>query len=126
MAEKTVVQKLFIRENYTVLLVNAPKGYKQTIGALPAGARVVAKTIKPVELIQVFAKTKTEMIALLHKVKPLLKEDGLLWATYPKGGQMDTDLKREVVWDCGQEIGMRCVAQIAVDDVWSALRLKAE
>jgi hypothetical protein len=39
---------------------------------------------------------------------------------------MDTDLKREVVWDCGQEVGMRCVSQIAVDDVWSALRMKAE
>src|SRR3954451_15264528 len=104
MSSKSVGQKLYIRENFSVLLLNAPKGYKDTLGPLPAGARVVAKAGKPVDLIQVFAKDKSEMIALLRKAKPLLKEDGLLWATYPKAGQMDTDLKREVVWDCGQEI----------------------
>jgi len=126
MSNKTVGQKLFIRENYTVLLVNAPKGYKDSLGTLPAGARVVTKSTKPVDLIQVFAKTKSELTDLLRQAKPLLKEDGILWATYPKAGQMDTDLKREVIWDCGHEVGMDCVSQIAVDDVWSALRMKPE
>jgi hypothetical protein len=126
MLSKTIAQKLFVRPNFTVLLVNAPAGYAETLGALPAGARITARTNKPVDLIQVFAKTRAEMSALLAKAKPFLKEDGLLWATYPKAGQLDTDLKREVVWDCGQDVGMRCVSQIAVDDVWSALRLKAE
>src|SRR5262249_45655443 len=106
MSNKTVGQKLFIRENYTVLLVNPPKGYKDSLGTLPAGARVLTRSTKPVDLIQVFAKTKSEMTDLLRQVKPLLKEDGLLWATYPKAGQMDTDLKREVVWDCGKAVGM--------------------
>jgi len=125
MSSKTVAQKLFIRENFTVLLVNAPNGYKDSLGALPAGARVVSRSAKPVDLIQVFAATKAEMSELLRKARPLLKVEGLLWATYPKGGQLDTDLKREIVWDCAQEVGMEAVAQIAVDDVWSALRLKA-
>jgi hypothetical protein len=126
MSDKTVAQKLFIRENFTVLIVNAPKGYKETLGPLPAGARIVAKASKPVELIQVFAKSRAEMSELLRKAKPLLKNNGLLWATYPKAGQLDTDLKRELVWECGQEVGMDCVAQIAVDDLWSALRMKVE
>jgi hypothetical protein len=126
MSNKTVGQKLFIRENYTVLLVNAPKGYKGALGDLPAGARVVTKSTKPVDLIQVFAKNKAELTAILRQVKPLLKDEGLLWASYPKAGQMDTDLKREVVWECGHEVGMECVSQIAVDDVWSALRMKVE
>jgi hypothetical protein len=126
MAGKTVAQKLFVREGYAVLLLNAPKGYQESMGALPKDAKVVAKPTKPVDLIQVFAATKTEMIDQLRKAKPLLKEGGLLWATYPKAGQMNTDLKREVVWDCGQAVGMHCVSQIAVDDVWSALRLKPD
>jgi hypothetical protein len=126
MSTKTVAQKLFIRENYTVLLVNAPKGYKDALGALPAGARIVTKSTKPVEFIQVFAKDKAEMSELLRQAKPLLRDGGLLWATYPKAGQMDTDLKREVVWECAEAVGMDTVSQIAVDDVWSALRLKAK
>jgi hypothetical protein len=126
MAGKSVAQKLFIRPNYTVLLVNAPTGYKDTLGGLPKGAKVVTKSSQPVEFIQVFAATKAEMTKLVRNVKPLLKEDGLLWLTYPKAGQMDTDLKREVVWECGQTVGMHPVSQIAVDDVWSALRFKAD
>ena len=66
------------------------------------------------------------LIDAMRKAKPLLKQDGLLWVTYPKAGQRDTDLKREVVWDCGQTVGLRCVSQIAVDEVWSALRMKAD
>jgi hypothetical protein len=79
-----------------------------------------------VDFIQVFAPTKAEMIECLVKVKPLLKDEGLLWAAYPKSGQMNTDLKREVVWECAQEVGMHPVAQIAIDSVWSALRLKVD
>lgn len=124
MPGKTVAQKLFVRDGYAVLLLNAPKGYKESMGDLPKDAKIVAKPTRPVDLIQVFAATKAEMIDQLRKAKPLLKEGGLLWATYPKAGQMNTDLKREVVWECGEAVGMHCVSQIAVDDVWSALRLK--
>jgi hypothetical protein len=126
MPGKSVAQKLFIRDNYIVLLVNAPKGYAETLGELPAGARVVNKATKPVDLVQVFATTKDEMTDRLRKSKPLLKDDGLMWATYPKAGQMDTNLKREVVWECATAVGMHAVSQIAVDDVWSALRLKVD
>jgi hypothetical protein len=124
MPGKSVAQKLFIRENYTVLLLGAPKGYERELGELPKGARVVTKSAKPVEFVQIFAVTKADMTKLFAQSKPLLKEDGLLWATYPKAGQMGTDLKREVVWECGQTVGMEPVSQIAVNDVWSALRFK--
>jgi hypothetical protein len=126
MPGKSIAQKLFIRENFTVLLVNAPKGYKSALGALPKGVQVVTNSTKAADLIQVFARNKAEMDDLLAKAKPFLKEGGLLWATYPKAGQLDTDLKREVVWECAKKIGMDCVSQIAVDDVWSALRLKGD
>jgi hypothetical protein len=126
MSGKSVAQKLFIRENHTVLILNAPKGYKTTLGKLPKGVRIVTKSSTPVDFIQLFAATKAGMTKLFRQAKPLLKEDGLLWATYPKAGQMDTDLKREVVWECGQAVGMQPVSQIAVDEVWSALRFKPE
>jgi hypothetical protein len=126
MSSKSIARKLFIRENYTVLLLNAPKGYREALGELPKGAKIVSQANSPVDFIQLFAAQKAEMTELFRKAKPLLKQDGLLWATYPKAGQLDTDLKREVVWQCGQVVGMHPVSQIAVDDVWSALRFKAE
>jgi hypothetical protein len=126
MPGKTLAQKLFIRENDTVLLVNPPEGYLDLLGQLPEGAKIVSKATQPVEFIQVFAAKKSEMTETLRKVKPLLKEQGLLWATYPKTGQLETDLKREVVWECAEAVGMHAVAVAAVDSVWSALRLKSD
>jgi len=109
MSDKSVAQKLFIRENHTVLLLNAPKGYKEALGKLPKGVKIVTKSSTPVDFIQLFAATKADMIRLFRQAKPLLKRDGLLWATYPKAGQMNTDLKREVVWECGQVVEMQAV-----------------
>jgi hypothetical protein len=126
MPGKSVAQKLFIRENYTVLLVNAPAGYRKALGELPDGVKVVSKSTTPVDFIQMFAATRAEMTELFRKAKPLLKDDGLLWATYPKAGQLDTDLKRDVVCECGATVAMHPVSQIAVDDTWSALRFKLD
>ena len=61
MPGKSVAQKLFIRPNYTVLFVNAPKDYRDALGALPKGAKVVTKSSRPVDFIQIFAATKAEM-----------------------------------------------------------------
>jgi hypothetical protein len=53
-----------------------------------------------------------------------LKPNGLLWVSYPKGKAMPTDLNRDVVRVTVQQVGLDTVSQVAIDDTWSALRLK--
>ena len=36
MPDKSVAQKLLFKENYTVLLLNEPGNYRETLGELPA------------------------------------------------------------------------------------------
>jgi hypothetical protein len=45
---------------------------------------------------------------------------------YPKAGQLGTDLNRDSLARALQTEGFEPVAQIAVDDVWSALRVKRD
>ena len=47
MSEKTVVQKLLIKEGYRVLIVNAPEGYVASLGDLPAGVAVATDLDQP-------------------------------------------------------------------------------
>jgi hypothetical protein len=48
-----------------------------------------------------------------------------LWIAYPKGGSgVDTDLTRDVGWGPVLDLGLRPVAQVAVDRIWSALRFR--
>jgi len=53
------------------------------------------------------------------------REDRIAWVAYPKAGQLGTDLNRDLLAARlrGKE-GLEGVRQIAVDEVWSALRFR--
>jgi hypothetical protein len=50
--------------------------------------------------------------------------DRLTWVSYPKSGQLGTDLNRDSLAALLTESGVRPVRQIAIDGVWSALRFR--
>jgi hypothetical protein len=49
----------------------------------------------------------------------------LVWVAYPKAGQLGTDLNRDILRSYLAGRGLDAVRQIAIDEVWSALRFKA-
>ena len=52
-------------------------------------------------------------------------EDGILWISYPKLASTSAfDLSRQVVWDSLTGTGWEPVTQVAVDETWSALRIR--
>ncbi len=69
MSTKTVVQKLLIKPNYRVLLVNKPEGYRAILGKLPDGTTIVRESVSSVDLIQVFVSSKEQMEELLPEIK---------------------------------------------------------
>ncbi len=52
------------------------------------------------------------------------RRDALAWVAYPKAGQLGTDLNRDTLAAALIARGVRPVRQIAIDEVWSALRLR--
>lgn len=125
-SEKPIPQKLFMKENYTVLLVNEPEGYNTKLGKLPKNVSLVSKPSGQVDLIQVFVSSKSELESQLRELKQLLGPQGLLWVTYPKGtSKTKVDINRDVIREYAETIGLKAVAQVAIDEKWSALRLKA-
>jgi hypothetical protein len=50
--------------------------------------------------------------------------DRLTWVAYPKSGQLGTDLIRDSLAALLMASGIRPVRQIAVDELWSALRFR--
>jgi hypothetical protein len=52
------------------------------------------------------------------------REDRLAWIAYPKGGQLGTDLNRDKLAAQLAGTGIQPVRQVALDDVWSALRFR--
>ena len=48
------------------------------------------------------------------------------WIAYPKAGELGTDLNRDILWRHLLKRRIQGVRQIAIDDVWSALRFRRE
>lgn len=125
MSEKTVAQKLFIRENYRILLLNEPDNYREALGELPKGAVILTEPGQQTDFIQVFVTSMKQLEEQLSELKAYLKPDGLFWVTYPKGtSKIETDVNRDIIWKYAQTIGLRAVSMISVDETWSAMRLR--
>ncbi len=125
MSQKPVSQKLLIKPGYQVLLVNAPDTYRAAFDPLPANVQIFTETVNPVDLIQVFITSKQELEEYLRKLKGLLKPKGLLWVSYPKGkGKNKPDINRDIIWEYAKIVGFEAVAMVAIDEIWSAMRLK--
>ncbi len=126
MSQKPVAQKLLIKENYKVLILNEPEGYRAKLGKLPDNVMVITTpSAEAFDLIQVFVTSKRDLGAQLPKLKPLLLTNGLLWVTYPKGtAKIKADINRDSIWKYASTLGLQAVAIVAIDETWSAMRLK--
>jgi hypothetical protein len=123
-SQKPVAQKLLIRPGYQVLLLNDPTNYRSILEPLPANVQVLTGSSKPVDLIQVFVTSKRELEDRLAKLKGLLKPKGLLWVTYPKAKGKKVDTNRDIIWAYAKTLGLEGVAMVAINETWSAMRLK--
>jgi len=114
-----------IKEGRKVLFVNEPKGYRDSIG-LRKNVDVL-KGLQNADIIQVFVNSEKELEEQLPKLKNYLKQNGILWVTYRKGSlKIKSDINRDSIYEYGLSVGLRGVAMIAVDENWSALRLKVK
>ncbi len=127
MSDKSVARKLLIKTRHTVLLVNAPKDYKTTLGALPKGVKIETRLAPAADVIQVFVANRKELEAQLSNLKPLLSSKSILWVSYLKGtSKTKTDINRDSIHAYAKTLGLQGVSLISVDADWSAMRFKAD
>ena len=129
MSAKPVSEKLLIKKGYSVLVVDEPEGYRDTLGALPEGAKIQASPGEPVDLVQIFVTDMKGLKEKLPTIKQGLKEDGLIWVSYPKAASklardLGVDVNRDTIWRYAEGLGYRAVAMVSIDETWSALRLR--
>lgn len=117
---KTVSQKMGIKENSRVLFVNAPS---DAIDALKLPEIEISKIVTgEFDYIHLFVKNQSEYQDRLPKLKPHLKLSGMLWVSWPKSGQLDTDLSLEKVINIGYRFGLVESTALSINSIWSALK----
>lgn len=123
MANPILIKKLLIKPGMRLAVLNAPAGYLDALGPLPEGAQITHDLDGALDFVQLFIKNRGEYERLGAGALRAVKPDGLLWVCYPKKSSgVESDLDRDVVWKMLVPTGLRPVTQLAIDDVWSALR----
>jgi len=124
MSEKTITQKLMLKPGRKLLLLNTPSGYAERIGELPPFAKII-ELPEAADVIQVFVRDLAELQTWFEKTSSLLTEGAILWVTYPKkSSRIKSNIDRDIVNLYFNDIGWQGTFLVAVDDDWSAMRVR--
>jgi len=112
---KSIGERLLLKTGQAALIVGTPTSFTGALESIPRAAKA-----KDSAIALLFAQDKKQ----LEKALPKLIKDaaGLrIWIAYPKAGQLETDLNRNVLHKHVEALGLRAFRQVALDETWSAL-----
>jgi hypothetical protein len=121
---KPLAAKLGIQKAMLVLLVDAPAGFAQTLGALPEGAKLSSSPRGSCELAIFFPKSKSDLARRFAGVAARTGNGGV-WISWPKKASgVPTDLTEDVLREVILPKGWVDVKVCAVDATYSGLQFR--
>jgi hypothetical protein len=125
MNTRPLTERLGLKGQLRALIMNAPKGYRTLLGPLPPDITVNTKPSGKYDFVHLFVNNREELERLGPDAMNAVKPMAIFWIAYPKksGGQ-ESDVSRDEGWDVVSKAGFETVAQVAIDDTWSALRFR--
>ncbi len=117
---KTIVEKLLIKAGDALSLVGAGADERVVLGALPEGVVEVGPGEAAVSVT--FVRTRDELMTRFGAELPALSGARAVWFLYPKGGR--ADFNRDTFIQEAGSFGWRPISNVAVDEVWSAVRVR--
>jgi hypothetical protein len=76
------------------------------------------------DVVIAFVARAAEITDLAGPAVAAARADRLAWIAYPKAGQLGTDINRDSLARAVSKQGVQPVRQVALDTVWSALRMR--
>lgn len=115
----TLAQKLQLKSGQNLMLVNPPASYADF---LTSEGVIISRTS---DALLIFVNSLAEVKQIVPKEQQSVPSDALVWVAYPKGSSgIKTDVNRDKLWAALKDTSWRPVRQIALDNVWSALRFR--
>ena len=106
-----LAKKLGIKAGASVVLIEAPEGYRSWLAGLPDGVHLFVVSIADLE-------------RRLPAARRAMKVDGALWVSWrKKSAKTDTDVTEGAIRDRALATDLVDVKVCAVSDIWSGLKL---
>ena len=114
-------KKLGIRENYSLLLVNAPESFERKLDPMPAGAEITTNSGQA-NVAVLFVTSQAELGRDFRPLAKELPQKVALWIAWPKKASgMKTDITENLVRAFGLGAGWVDYKICAIDGTWSGL-----
>jgi hypothetical protein len=122
-----IFEKLNLKNENTILVVNAPQSFEQQLTLLPGvqiQRDVASSDVVHFALVFVIKQKDLDNISAVLASKA--HGDALLWFAYPKGSskKYKCEFNRDTGWHILNNAGFHAVRQVSIDDDWSALRFR--
>ena len=126
MSNQSLFEKLQLKDEKNLLIQGIPSSIEKQFAKLTYAKNVTPLLkSKKVEFALVFALSQQQLNNVMKEVFPALSPETKLWVAYPKtSSKIVSDLNRDCSWDLLIKNGYESVRQVAVDNVWSAIRFK--
>jgi hypothetical protein len=124
MPDLSLAKKLQIKAGHRLLVLDAPDGYVDALGA-PVGGELAHRAKGLYDVVQLFVSTRAAAKKRTPVAVKALRPGGVLWICWPKqSSKITTDLNRDILYRDMQDVGLQAVSNVSIDATWSALRLK--
>jgi hypothetical protein len=112
--------KLQIKPGQRIAILAGP----DDVPSIAAEGTETADTPEAADVIVAFVRTRADLDTVAPPAIEAARRDKLAWIAYPKAGKLGTDVNRDVLRETLADRGVQPVRQVAVDEVWSALRFR--
>ena len=120
MSDKPVPERLQVKHGRRLAVIGASAALEAVVGATDERADP-----NEAEVAVLFVADRAGFDAHFPALLKRLRPDVILWLAYPKlTSPLARDLSRDIIHNLARTIGLDTVSQIAIDQDWSALRLK--
>jgi hypothetical protein len=120
MSDKPVAERLQVKGGRRLAVIGASAALEKTVGAAKARA-----DLAKADVVLLFAPDRADLDAKLPDVLKKMPNSAIIWVAYPKlSSKLAADLSRDIIHALAPKHGLDTVSQIAIDEDWSALRLK--
>jgi hypothetical protein len=120
-----LAEKLLIKPQSRVLLLNAPIGYPKKLQPLPEGVTVTDRRSQTASDVAIVFVRDTGELKRLQSGFATLEEDAALWVCYPEGGsKAGTDLNRDILNAALEGDELTEASRVAFDETWTCVRFR--
>jgi len=120
--KKTVAQKAHVKPGTTIAVINRVPGIVESLG-LPEGVAFVRPA--GAQLMFLFVRTRADLKAQMPRAVARLGPASAIWVFFRKGSrEAGLDMNRDTVWAVAEKLSLRPLGIVAIDNTWSAFRLR--